>query len=279
MIITSDNQAEQETVEAIKSIQTGVILTQVLPTAASKQILLPNHFHTHQPSAGLNPVVDAAAYLFSILNKLKNLKSYSNLNKLQNELITEITVFQDVIKNHGYAADYIIICRYILCATFDELISETSWGNHWQPLLAVFKQENQHKFFAILERSIKDPVNYIDLLELIYLCLNAGYRGQFRGSDHNHFQLEQITNNLYQHIRSQRGNFSKNLSTTSLKPTKYTAVLAKHKTSLTWIFILTACIIMTIFISLGYLMDVISNETYKNIATLKIPSTTSVTKL
>jgi type VI secretion system protein ImpK len=240
----------------------------------SSQLLLPSRIVTHHPTAGLNPIVDAAGYLFSVIGKLKNIKSYRQLNKLQNELIQEINVFQETIKALGYNSEYTIVCRYVLCATLDEIISYTAWGNQGQwesySLLSAFKQDKQHqdKFFSILERAIKEPSLYIDLMELMYLCLSMGYKGQYRTTEHSQYQLEQITNSLYKHIRAYRGSFSKTLSPTPLKSPKISvkAAAPQRKVSLGFIFVVTACIIMAIFVSLGYLMDVISNEAYKNIS-------------
>lgn len=245
-------------------------------TAAS-QLLLPSRIVTHNTKAGLNPLVDAAGYLFSVLGKLKNLKSYRRLNTLQQELIQEINSFQEAVKNNGYNVEYVIVCRYVICATFDDIISNTSWGSQgiWDShsLLAAFNQDTQHqdKFFTIMERAVKEPALYIDLMELMYLCLSMGYKGQYRSTEHSQYQLEQITNNLYKHIRAYRGNFSKTLSPTPLKTAKKTTSKIKNKTSLIFIFVVTACVIMAIFIGLGYLMDVISNEAYKNIAQIQQP--------
>jgi len=241
--------------------------------SASSPLLLPSCNITHNPKAGLNPIVDAASYLFSVMGRLKQIKSYRQLNKLQTELIQEINTFQEAVKNHSYNSEYVIVCRYVLCATLDEIISNTPFGGHGQwdgyCLLAAFNQDTQHqdRFFTIMERAIKEPALYIDLMEFMYLCLSMGYKGQYRATEHSQYQLEQITNNLYKHIRAYRGSFSKILSPTPLKAPKSPAKTAsQRKTSLIFIFVVTACIIMTIFVSLGYLMDVISNEAYKNIS-------------
>lgn len=240
--------------------------------------LLPNRVVTHNPKAGLNPLVDAAGYLFSVLGKLKHIKSYRQLGKLQKELIQEINTFQETIKNHGYNAEYVVVCRYIMSATFDDIIANTNWGSQsqWEPysLINAFNQDAQHqdKFFTIMERTIKEPALYIDLMELMYICLSMGYKGQYRATEHNHFQLEQITSNLYKHIRAYRGSFSKSLSPTPLKTGRSTVKAeAQRNFSPLFIFCITACIIMTIFVSLGYLMDVISNEAYKNISQVQNP--------
>ncbi len=267
---------------AVESAQSGHendgSISKVQNLNSNSQFLLPSRNVTHNPKAGLNPIVDAAGYLFSVIGKLKNLKSYRQLNKLQTELVQEINTFQEAVKNHGYSTEYIIVCRYILCATIDEIISNTPWGSQGQwdshSLLAAFNQDTQHqdKFFTIMERAIKEPALYIDLMELMYFCLSLGYKGQYRTTEHSQYQLEQITNNLYKHIRAYRGNFSKILSPTPLKAVKPSARAAsQRKASFSFIFVVTACIIMTIFVSLGYLMDVMSNEAYKNLSQFENP--------
>lgn len=241
------------------------------PTAST---LLPNRTIAHDPQAGLNPIVDAASYLFSVLGKLKHLSSYKQINKLQSELIQEINTFQETIKTLGYNLEFIIVCRYVICALFDDVLSNTSWGmaGQWESysLLAAFSQDIHHedKFFSILERAVKDPMQYIDLMELMYICLSMGYKGQYRLTEHNQFQLEQITNSLYKHIRAYRGSFSQGLSPTYTKNQKRSPKKEKstHSSPIFFIFLVTACIIMAIFVSLGYLMDVISNEAYQNLA-------------
>lgn len=246
--------------------------------AAGSSLLLPSRIVTHNPNAGLNLLADSAGYLFSILGKLKQLKSYRQLTKLQKELIQEMNVFQEAIKHHGYNAEYIVICRYVFCATFDDILSNTVWGsqNQWDgySLLAAFNQDIQHqdKFFTILERAIKEPASYIDLMEFMYLCLSMGYKGQYRSTEHSQYQLEQITNNLYKHIRAYRGSFTKTLSPTPLKAMKpATKSASRANPSLAFIFCVTACVIMAIFVSLGYLMDIISNEAYQPIAQIENP--------
>lgn len=240
---------------------------------------LPGYHIIHHPRAGLNPVVDAASYLFSILGKLKQLRDYHQLHELQAELIQEINSFQDTIRNYGYNAEYIVVCRYIIAASFDDIISNTPWGGQgqWEPylLLKALNQDSEHhdKFFSILERALKEPALYIDLMELIYIALSMGYKGQYRTTEYNHFQLEQITHGLYQHIRTYRGQLSKTLSPTPLKaPKTKRQTVKREKTSPLFIFFITACVVMTVFVSLGYLMDLISNEAYKNIAQIEHPS-------
>ena|SRR3990167_305542 len=229
---------------------------------------LHNETITHHPQAGLNPIVDAAGYLLSIMGEMKTAEHFLHLATLQKELIQEINAFQNAVKPSHYNTEYILVCRYVICATIDELISSTSWGGQrkWEQysLLAAFNQDTRHqeKFFSIMDRAVKEPAYYIDLMELMYICLSMGYCGHFQGSDHNQAQLDQITSSLYKYIRTHRGNFSKTLSPLPIRTPKPVAPHAS--TSVLTIILITACIIMTLFITLGYLMEMISNEATSN---------------
>src|SRR5258708_6591606 len=114
-------------------------------TASQQQVLLPNKFITHHPKAGINPLVDSAAYLFSAIGKLKQVSSYRHLRNLHQVLVQEINTFQDTSKAHGYSSEYVLVARYALCVTFDDIIANTAWGAQglWEnhSLLATLNQE------------------------------------------------------------------------------------------------------------------------------------------
>lgn len=231
------------------------------------QQLLHSKFITHNPKAGLNPLVDAAAYLFSIIGKLKKLKSYRNMSKLQQELITEINTFQEAVKVHGYTAEYALVSRYALSATLDDIITNTAWGNQgkWNPysLLSFFNQEKGHeeRFFLILERIIKDPHLYIDVMEFMYICLSLGYKGSMSSTEFSNNQLEKMTHSLYKRIRAYRGDYSKTLSPF---PLRVTEVKRKAQAKITfWVsfFIALGCILL-LFVALGLLLDSLSNQAH-----------------
>ncbi len=236
-----------------------------------------NRIVTHSANAGLNPLADAAASLFSILGKLKQLPVYRQLSKLQKELIQEVNSFHETISQLNYNAEYIAVCRYIICATIDDIIANTPWGgqNQWDhySLLTAFNQDTQHqdKFFIILERAIKEQTLYIDLMELMYISLSFGYKGQYRSTEYSQYQLEQITHQLYKHIQVYRGNFSRTLSPTPIKNSviKNQKLAKKNKFSPLLAILITAYIILIIFVSLDFLTDVISNEAYQPIAEVK----------
>lgn len=246
------------------------------PTAPSSEPttdLLASSIHqfiAHHPKAGINPLADAAAYLFSIIGKLKQLQSHQSLEQLQTELIAEINRFQTTVSTKGYSADHVLASRYALCATFDDIISTTSWGGHgqWEAyrLRTAFNNNESasyERFFLILERITKDS-SYLDLMEFMYICLSLGFKGHYRDSDSNQQQLEQITDALYKHIRTQQLNFSKTLSPFPLRLTTLTTTPTVQNTVLDIVGI-TAITVLAIFIGLGYMLNSISNQTYQEL--------------
>lgn len=241
-----------------------------LASETATQLLTRNKIIAHHPKAGINPLVDAAAYLFSIIGKLKQIKSYSHLHKLHDELVAEITAFEEAAKAHGYSSEYILVSRYSLCTTLDDVITNTPWGNQGQwntySISTTFKQETQQeRFFVLLERIIKDPNLYIDLMEFMYLCLSLGFKGSYRATEFSSTQLEQICNALYKRIRAHHGDVSKVLSPFPIRPTYAAKPLRKKKFSLGFVILTTASVILAVFIGLGFLLDSISNQAYQEL--------------
>ncbi len=275
MIMSSEEIAENETSIAgveqkISETSEDISFLSSVNSDVANQLLPRGKFISHNPQSGINPLVDSAAYLFSIIGRLKQIKSYRHLNKLHKELVNEINSFQDMAKSHGYSSEYILVSRYAICATLDDVITNTPWGSQGQwthySMLTTFNQESaqQERFFIILERLIKDPNLYIELMEFMYLCLSLGFKGSYRSTEFSNTQLEQICNALYKRIRAHHGDFSRALSPFPIKPVTPSKP-AKKKPAVGFAMIVTACIILVIFLGLGLLLDTISNQTYQEL--------------
>ncbi|HSW92847.1 MAG TPA: type IVB secretion system protein IcmH/DotU [Gammaproteobacteria bacterium] len=277
MITTSESIAEQdisladmEPARKHAAEEEGSLISSLHTTVSP--LLSRGKFISHHPKAGVNPLVDAAASLFSMVGRLKQMRSFRHLNKLQKELISEINAFQEVAKAYGYSSEYILVSRYALCATFDDVIATTLWGSQGQwdnySLLAAFNQESaqQERFFIILERLIKDPGLYIELMEFMYLCLSLGFKGNYRSTEFGNNQFEQICNALYKRIRLHQGDVTRALSPFPIKPTlSLIRPKPQKKPAIGFAMITTACIILAVFIGLGFLLDTITNQTYQEL--------------
>lgn len=278
MIITHNQPAPgaNNAPESTNTSQSG----EINPVNKSiKSLLLPASLQMnfaitpHDPQAGLNPMVDAAAYLLTLMGQINSTENFYMLDKLQDTFICEIEAFEMNIKALNYNDEYIQVSRYVICAVIDSMISNTDWGRKdWEPysLLTAYDldKDHQEKFFSILEHAVKEPANYIDLMELMYICLSIGYSGGYHGTEHERQQLDQITDSLYKYIRAYRGNVSKLLSPAPIRTPRPVVTQTVHASSTSpWtILIFTACVITTLFIGLGYLMEMISNEAITNFA-------------
>jgi len=112
----------------------------------------------------------------------------------------------------------VLASRYVLCTLLDEIVLATPWGNQsaWtsQTLLNAFHNEGWggEKFFLILDRLLQEPHKNVDLLELQYVCLALGFEGKMRVKEGGRAELDRIQTNVYNVIRSVRGEFEQDLS-------------------------------------------------------------------
>jgi type VI secretion system protein ImpK len=271
------------TVETVvRTISKKAERTDLLPRKyAQKQWIVQIKNIRHSPEAGINPLADAAAIFFTTITELRQQQDSSPSKSLQQRLIKELNSYQQHVQKKSYTDEIVLASRYCLCATADEIISNTSWGgNHyWEEhrLLAKLHQDSTQgkRFFAILQRIQKEPEKFIDLIELMYFCINLGFKGKYRNTLYGASQLNMRMESIYHQIRQVRGETTNNLSP-RLKP--LTAAPRKQKESLLHNSLIT--IGVTVFIiaiitsSFSYLFKLTSKQIFDNNA---IHSSVSVT--
>lgn len=165
-----------------------------------------------------NLLAATANKLFTEIAHLKRRRNCNDPFKLHKHLLNEIQKFQINAENLQYDTDNILISRYTLCATIDEIILQTSWGKQikWQDcaLLKELQQDanaDEH-FFTILERICQAPNKFLDNIELMYICLSLGFSGKFRHDPQEKLKLQKIIDDTYRIIRVYRGEIDKRLS-------------------------------------------------------------------
>jgi type VI secretion system protein ImpK len=191
------------------------------PLQPSAQTTLPlqiqSYYRTKAFAAaiGINHLINAADPLFMFVTKLRKITVAPDPTSLHQNLHHEIKAFEHKTQNLGYHTKSILAARYILCLFLEEMISKTPWGQSGYKfnLLNLSQSDDQQndRFFLVLEKSLADAAAHLDILELIYVCLRFGYEGKYRDIEKGYFDLQQTTDNLYQTIREQRGEFSKSL--------------------------------------------------------------------
>ena len=166
--------------------------------------------HAAPPGSGLNRLVRAANPLLDLVVPLRHTTQAPDLGQLRERLALAIRTFESEAREAGVAAESVAAARYALCTLLDEAISGTAWGSGvWgsRSLLVAFHNEASggEKFFLVLQRLSQDPVQHLDLLELMYLCLALGLEGRFRLAEGGQAQLTTLRERLLQLIRQHRG--------------------------------------------------------------------------
>lgn len=237
----------------------------ILPLSSAREPIARIHSYyrtkTFTPTTGINPLVTAASPLLSLAGKLLRCDRYEDIDALYHGLIHEIKAFEHQTLSQGYRSEVILVARYILCATLDDLILNSPWDGKvdWQQhtLLMAFQKETNgdERFFVILERLIEDPALHIDMLELIYLCLSLGFKGKYRTIDNGKELLDEIIDDLYQTIRWQKGTLSKQMlirsAPSATNPSSPTPMTPTPTDSLPWGLISVFCLSIVLTVILG----------------------------
>ncbi|MGD9153455.1 MAG: type IVB secretion system protein IcmH/DotU [Gammaproteobacteria bacterium] len=217
-----------------------------------------------------NLLIDAANNLFSEITHLKRKKNCTDILHLRKHLLNEIHKFQIKAETLRYDTDNILISRYAISATLDEIISQTSWGKecNWQKhsLLQELQQHanaDEH-FFTILDRICRAPNKFIDNIELMYICLSLGFAGKFRHQPQEKLNLQKIIDATYKMIRAHRGEIDKRLSP-AIKSNK-TYSKEKCKTLPIWrTTIIASILVLGIYGGFNYKLKSYSNKLIQQI--------------
>jgi type VI secretion system protein ImpK len=219
---------------------------------------------------GVNPLIAAASPLFSLAGYLieKNKSPALNLAHLSNNLQYEIKVYENNAKLEQYHSDTIIAGRYLICAFLDEIIQEefSEWQNFGLLKLFHGEEDKGERFFFMMEKLSQDPEYHIDLLELIFLCLNLGYQGKYKEEDHGTEKLTLISERLFESIRTHRGDLKKELHITPLE--KPRPPLAKIYFPLWLIAGFSLALLLTIYSSFSYMLGNSATALYQEISSI-----------
>ena len=167
---------------------------------------------------GINPLTALATPLLSLVSRIRNRAQHMDPEKLRQSVMAEVRGFENAALKAGEDAQKVKVARYALCATIDDVVLNTPWGEQssWamQTMVGTFHRETVggDRFYDLLARLEQDPGSNIDLLEFLYMCLSLGFEGRLRveaGGQDKHLQ---IRNALARIIRGQRGEVERDLS-------------------------------------------------------------------
>lgn len=154
-----------------------------------------------------NPLMSLAGSIFKRIDVLQHSYDIGSLEEVKALLIEDIDYFSEATAKKGIENSEVMLARYVLCTFSDELICTTYWGkdNNWanSSLLGHFYNETYggEKFFQILDQLLRAPAKYIDLLEVMYICLSLGFEGKYRIQNRGKMELDSIRDSLYRQMK------------------------------------------------------------------------------
>ena len=198
--------------------------TQMQPAASGQAPQAPRAEYAHPDSAqfktlyGLNPIVNAASLLIAVFYKTRQTVSHQNVGGLHQQLTAAMRQFEVTLQGKNVSPEMVLAARYILCAALDEAVMNTPWGaeSAWpqRTLLSTFHNETHggEKFFLLLDKMRERPAQNLDILELMYILLSLGFEGKYRMNARGREMIEKIRDELFQIIRTFRGDYERALS-------------------------------------------------------------------
>lgn len=160
-----------------------------------------------------NPLVGAAGPIFSLLERLCISPTLPPIQEIRDNIEHELKAFHSRLDASQYPMDVVSIAHYLLSATIDELIGKNYLRAYqvapefqaFTPLTSDQAQPQQ-RFFEILNFMKERPNQYLDLIEMVYFCLIAGFEGELYLKANGKQVLDHHIEELYQIIQQHRYN-------------------------------------------------------------------------
>ncbi|NWB45627.1 type IVB secretion system protein IcmH/DotU [Pseudomonas gingeri] len=159
--------------------------------------------------AGINPLTGAASGLLGFAIEIKHDDKPHDLDLLFQDLADQFRTFTHKAQRKGFKDADIKTAHYLLCSLIDESIMSLPWAKAWsdRTLLGQFHDQTcgGEEFFRIMERYKKLPMLNVEFIELMYLCLSLGFKGQYALLPRGEEKLEAIHKELHGLIQHARG--------------------------------------------------------------------------
>lgn len=159
-----------------------------------------------------NQLINISAELLAVTLKIDSLPEPDDIAELREQLVTRISDLKDKASHLNYPVAVIDKLCFLFAVVLDEFIVYTDWGEKrcWENktlLSELFGMRNGGElFFSVAEKAVRQPNKMIDLIEIIYLFLSIGFKGQYHSQGSEQLkrfihQLEQILSQYRQSTR------------------------------------------------------------------------------
>ena len=199
-----------------------------------------------------NQLFNLCSEILGITLKISQLPEPEEVDDFRYSLLEAIERMKMLASEVNYPVAVIDKTCCIFAIVLDELVHYSSWGENvaWgnKTLLSELfgmKKNGGELFFLITDKALRQPQRLIDFIELVYLFLNIGFKGQYRFS--NKEQLRHYSNQLLLTLEKYR---THNNILCEFNPS---VVDVRHPSKRSWFGIITLSSIVLILLSFGFM--------------------------
>lgn len=152
----------------------------------------PNLAHSGAASQRL---AEQFAPCFALIVQLRETDAYGEPDALRQRIKDLLSSVEREARQAGAAPSEIEEARFAVVAFIDETVLSSQWPSrdYWvaKPLQLEFfdRFDAGEEFFARLQRLLEQPGSHAELLEVYYLCLALGFKGQHMLQDQERLPL------------------------------------------------------------------------------------------
>lgn len=170
------------------------------------------------PRTGVNPLAAAAAPLLMLAARLHTATPMMAPDRLRDQVLAALRDFDERVRTLDLPREDVDAARYALCATIDDIVLNTPWGNRsvWATAGMVSSLHNEvtggQGFYDLLDRLLGNAGAHRDVLELMYLCMTLGFEGRYRLTQRGPADLMRERQRVYHAAVDRRGGAERELS-------------------------------------------------------------------
>ncbi len=210
---------------------------QVAINQADNRIGFLRHFDKSE-----NQLINISSELLAISIKLAQLPEPEDIGEFRRQLIIKLNKVKTSAAQLAYPVAIIDKLCFLFAVVLDEFILYSDWGEKqgWENktlLSELFGMRNGGElFYTVAEKSIRQPAKLIDLIEVIYIFINIGFKGQYRCQDTDKLTL--LTYELERILQQHRPNAALHCKTQVQQPKTRIPARRKRYLALTLTFLL-----------------------------------------
>ena len=147
-----------------------------------------------------NNLINAGAELLGLCASIHHMSEPDDLYRFRQGIIRKITELKQRIGRYDYPPSVADKTCFLFCIVLDEMILHSDWAENsgWENQTFVSElfgvRDGGEQFYWLAEKALSQPKLLLDLIELIYIFIRLGFRGQYRQSGRK--DLEQLTHQL-----------------------------------------------------------------------------------